>query len=54
MDLVELLKDLVVHVGVLAVVVLEEGLELLDDHEDLAAHHLFLVDLRVWQRYFLR
>ena len=49
MDLVELLKDLVIHVRVLAVVVFEEGLELLNDHEDLAAHHLFLVDLRVWK-----
>ena len=49
MDLVKLLEDLVVHVRVLAIVVLEEGLELLNDHEDLRAHHLFLVDLRVWK-----
>ena len=48
MDFVQLLKDLVVHIGVLAVVILEECLEFLHNHEDLRAHHLFLVYLRIW------
>lgn len=43
MDSVKLLEDLIVHLCALTVVLLEEYLKLLNDHEDLGAHHLLLV-----------
>ena len=43
MDSVKLLEDLIVHLSALTVVLLEENLKLLNDHEDLGAHHLLFV-----------
>ena len=53
MDLIQLLKDLVVHLTVLAVVLPKESLELLHNQKDLRAQDLILV-LSDWHACFLR